>query len=119
MYKILLMTVPTNFPELPIVNTDHEYLQGSKGTILSIPMEVLQHVVKTVMGILDNEEVESFSHSMSYRGFHNFTEICDQLYHISDDIQNYGEYRVNGLRYSLTFSTMHKIGSSSNGCQKE
>ena len=43
------------------------------------------------------------------QGFYNLTEMCDQLYHISDDIQNYVEHRVNGLRYSLNFGTMHRI----------
>ena len=113
------MTVPTNIPETPIVHTNHKSLQGSKGAKLSIPIKALQHVLKTVVGIIYDEEVESFTHWMSYREFYNFTEICDQLYHISDDIQNYGEYRVNALRYSLKFSTMHKIRMSSNGCQKE
>ena len=73
------MTVPTNIPETPIVHTNHKSLQGFKGTNLSIPMEVVQHVLKTVMGIIDDEEVESFSQWMSYRGFYNFKEICDQL----------------------------------------
>ena len=58
----------------------------------SIPMEIVQHVLKTVMHIMDDEQIESFSHWMSYRGFHNFTDICDQLYHISEDIYNYAEY---------------------------
>ena len=90
------MTVPTNIPETPIVHTNHKSLQEYKGTNLSIPMEVVQHVLKTVMGIIDDEEVESFSHWMSYKGLYNFKEFCEQLYHISDYIQNYGEYRAKG-----------------------
>ena len=85
----LSMTVPTNIPETQCSN--HKSLQGSMGTKLSIPMEVLQHLLKTVMGILDDKEVESFSHWMSYRDFYNFTDTSDELYHISDNIQNYNE----------------------------
>ena len=103
------MPVPANIPGAPIVHTDYESLQGSKGTKLSIPMEVLQLVLKTVVGIIDDEEVECFSHWMNYRGFYNFTDICEDLCHISDDIHDYDEYRVNGRKYSLKFSTMNKI----------
>ena len=46
---------------------------------------------------------------MSYRGFDNFTDICGQFYHILDSIHDYSEYKVNGLRCSLEFSTMNKI----------
>ena len=103
------MTVPPNNPETPMVHTKHESLHGSKGTNISIPMKILQHVLKTVMGIMDDEQIVSFSHWISYRGFYSFTDISDQLYHISEDTQNYTEYRVNGLKYQLKFSTMHKI----------
>ena len=72
-------------------------------------MQILQHVLKTVMGIKNDEEVESFSHWMSYRGFDNFTDICVEFYHILDSIHDYSEYKVNGLRCSLKFSTMNKI----------
>ena len=54
---------------------------------ISIPMEICQYVLKTVMGIMDDEQIESFAHWMSYRGVYSFTDICDQLYCISDDIQ--------------------------------
>ena len=72
-------------------------------------MEIIQHVLKTVMGVMDNEQIRAFSHWMSYRGFYNFTDICDHLYHISEDIYNYAEYRVNGIKYQLKFNTMYKI----------
>ena len=55
------MTVPTNIPETPIVHTEHESSQGSKGKKISIYTVVLQHVLKTIMDIQDDEEVESFS----------------------------------------------------------
>ena len=103
------MTVPANIPETPIVHTNHKSFQGSKDTNTSIPMEILQHVLKTVMNIKNDEEVESFSHWMSYRVFDNFTDICDTLYHILHIIQDYSEYKGNQLRCSLEFCTMNKI----------
>ena len=59
--------------------------------------------------ITNNEEVESFSHQMSYRGYDNFTDICVECYHILDSIHDYSEYKLNGLRCSLKFITMNKI----------
>ena len=102
------MTVPTNIPETHILHTNHESFQGSKGKNISISMEVL-HFLKTIMDIQDDEEVESFSHWMSYRGFANFTYICDTHYHILHRIQDYSDYKLNGIRCSLTFCTMNKI----------
>ena len=58
----LIMTVPTNIPETPMVHTEHESLHGSKGTNISILMEILQHVLKTVMGIMDDDQIACFSH---------------------------------------------------------
>ena len=55
------MTVPTNIPETPIVHTNHKSLQGSNDTNTFISMEILQHVLKTIMDIKTDEEVESFS----------------------------------------------------------
>ena len=95
------MTVPTNIPETPIVHTNHKSLQGSNDTNTSISMEILQHVLKTVMDIKTDEEVGSFSHWMSYRGYGHFTDICVKFYHVLDSINDYSEYKVNGLRCSL------------------
>ena len=103
------MTVPTSIPETPIVCMEHESLQRSKGMSTFIPTEITQHVLKTVMGIMDGEQIESFSHWVSYRGFYSFTDICDHFHHISEDIYKYDEYRVNGIKYQLKFNTMYKI----------
>ena len=102
------MPVPTNIPETPMVHTEHESLHGSKGTNTSIPMEIIQHVLMTVMGIVDDDQIESFSYWVSYKGFYSFTDICDHFYHISEDIY-YAEYRVNGIKYQLESNTMFKI----------
>ena len=101
------MTVPTNVPETPMVHTEHKSLHESKGTNISIPMEILQHVLKTVMGIMDDEQIESFSHWMSYRGFYSFTDFCDHLNCISEGNQNCAETRVNGIKYQLEFIQHH------------
>ena len=72
-------------------------------------MEILQHVLNTVLGIMHDDQIESFSHWVSYRGFYSFTDICDHLHRISEDIYKYDEYRVNGTKYQLKFNTMYKI----------
>ena len=51
----------------------------------STPMEVLQHVLKTVLGIRDDDQIDSFSHWVSYRGYHSFNDIYEHLHDISDD----------------------------------
>ena len=56
------MTVPANIPDTPMVHTKHESLLRSKGMKPPIPMEILQHVLKTVLGIMDDDQIESFSH---------------------------------------------------------
>ena len=103
------MTVPTNIPDAPTVHTKHKPSQGSKGKNISIPMEVLQHVLKTIMNIQDDEEVESFSHWMSFSGFTNFIDICKAYHHILHSIEDHNDYQLNGIRCSLTYCTMNKI----------
>ena len=103
------MTVPTNIPEAPIVHTKHESFQGSKGKTISIATEVLQHVLKTIMNIQDDEEVESFTHWMSFRGFANFTDNYDKYCHILHSILDPSDYKLNGIRCSLTCCTMSKL----------
>ena len=55
------MTVPTNIPETAMVHTKHKSLHRFKCMNTSIPMEILQHILKTVMGIMDDDQIESFS----------------------------------------------------------
>ena len=46
---------------------------------------------------------------MKYTGYDNFTDICDDFCHILDRIHGYSEFRADGLRSALKFSTMKKI----------
>ena len=103
------MTVPTNIPETPMFHTKHKSLHGSKGMKHSIPMEVLQCVLKTVLGIRNDDQIDSFSHWVSYRGYHNFDYVCEHLQSISADFDKYAEYRVNGIKYYLNSNIIHKI----------
>ena len=57
----------------------------------------------------DEEENKSFSKWMKYRGYDNFTDICADFCHILDRINDYSEFRADGLRSALKFSTMNKI----------
>ena len=92
-----------------MIHTEHESLHGSKGTKHSIPMEVLQHLLKTVLGTRDDDQVDSFSHWVSYKGYHYLNDVCEHLCHISDDIGKYAEYGVNRIKYHLNFNVIHKI----------
>ena len=71
----LVVTVPTNIPDTPMIHTKHKSLHRSKGTKTPIPMEILQHVIKTVLGIMDDDQIESFSHWVSSIGYYIFSDI--------------------------------------------
>ena len=110
------MTIPTSIPETPKAQPNSESLQESKDTnsprsmeVLQHVLEVLQHVLQQVLDIKDEEETKSFSKWMKYRGYHNLTEICADLCHILNRIHDYSEFRADGWRSALKFSTMNKI----------
>ena len=63
------MTVPTNIPETSMAHTDHKSLQEAKeDSPTSKSMEVYQYVLKTVMDIQNEDEIQSFSQWMKYGG---------------------------------------------------
>ena len=103
------MTVLTSIPETPVAHPDSESLQESKDTNSPTSMEVFQHVLQKVLDIKDEEENQSFSKWMKYRGYDNLTDICAEFCHILDRIHDYSEYRADGLRSALKFGTMNKI----------
>ena len=103
------MTIPTNIPETPLVHTKPKSSQGSKGKKISIPKEVFQHVLKKIMDIQDDEEVESFYQWMSFRGFHNFIDLCGTYNHILHTMQDHHDYKLNEIRCSITICTMNKL----------
>ena len=103
------MTVPASIPETPMAQPDSESLQDSKDINSPRPMEVLQHVLQTVLDIKDEKENNSFSKWMKYRGYDNFPHICADFCHILDRIHDYSEFRADDQRSTLKFSTMNKI----------
>ena len=63
------MTVPTNIPETPMAHTHNESLQQYKeDSSTSKSMDVYQHVLKTVMDIQNEDEIQSFSKWMNTEG---------------------------------------------------
>ena len=70
-------------------------------------MEVYQHVLKKVMDIQKEHEIESFSKWMTYRGYENFTDLCVDFYYILDHIRDYSDYREHGSKSTLKFGTMN------------
>ena len=83
------MTVPTSIPETPMAHPDSESFQESKDTNSPTSTEVLQHVLQKVLDINDEEEIQSFSKWMKYRGYDNFTDICADFCHILNRIHDY------------------------------
>ena len=103
------MTVPTSIPETPMAQPNSESLQESKDTNSPRSMEVLQDVQQKVLDIKDEEENKYFCKCMKYRDYNNCTDICADFCHILDTIHDYSEFRADGLRSALKFSTMNKI----------
>ena len=83
------MTVPTSIPETPMAHSDYESIQESKNSNGPRSMEILQHVLQTVLNIKDEEDNNSFSKWMKNRGYDNFPHICADFCHILDRIHDY------------------------------
>ena len=103
------MTVPTNIPETPMVHTEHKSLCGSKGKKHAIPMELTQHVFETVFSMWDDDQIESISHWVHYRGYLSFDDMYDQFCLNPENIEKYNEYKVNGVKEYLNSNITHKI----------
>ena len=66
------MTVPAKIPE------------SKEDSRTSKSMEVYQHVLKPVMDIQNEDEIQSFSKWMNYVGYDNITDLCTDFYQILD-----------------------------------
>ena len=72
-------------------------------------MEVYHYVLSKVMDIKNEDEIESFSKWMIYRGYENFTDLYVDFHHELDHIHDFSDYRVDGLECALKFGTMNKL----------
>ena len=104
------MTIPTNIPETPMAHSNYESIQESKENSTSPKsMEVYHHVLNKVMDIKYEDETESFSKWMTYRGHENFTDLCVDFHHELDHIHESSDYRVEGIKCALKFGTTNKL----------
>ena len=72
-------------------------------------MELLQYVFKTVLGMWNDDQIESFSHWVHYRGYFSFDDMYHHFHHNPDNIDKYDEYKVNGVKDHLNSNILHKI----------
>ena len=72
-------------------------------------MDVYQHVLNKVMDIQNEDEIQTFSKWMAYRGYENFTDLCGDFSYVLDHVHDYSEYRVDGSKFALKFGTMNKL----------
>ena len=63
------MTVPTYICEPPNAHTKQKSFHRSKGKNHPIPMELYHHVFDTVLGIFEDDQLESIYNWISYRCF--------------------------------------------------
>ena len=46
---------------------------------------------------------------MTYRGYENFTDLCVDFHQDMDNIHDFRDYRVDGMKCALKFGTMNKL----------
>ena len=104
------MTIPTNIPETPKAQSDFKSIQEAyEDLVSSKSLQVYHHVCNKVMDIQNEDEIESLSKWMTYRGYENFTNLCVDFYRELDNIHDFSDYRVDGQKCALKFGTMNKL----------
>ena len=71
-------------------------------------IQVFHHVLKTVLKI-DEDVVVSSSKWMEYWGYNKFTDLCGDFPFVLNHIDDFSDYRVDGLKCALKFGTMNKL----------
>ena len=61
------------------------------------------------MDIQNEDEIQSISKWMIYRGNDTFSDLCADFYQIHYQIHDYSDYRVDGQKCAPKFCTMNKI----------
>ena len=72
-------------------------------------MELYHHVFDTVMGIFEDDQLESLYNWISYRGFLNFDDLHKQYHDNPESIKQESDYKVNGVQKHLNANTIQKI----------
>ena len=105
------MTVSTNIPETPMAHTEKESILKSMGKKHHIPLELIQHVFKTVMGLFDDKQGEDLSHWIHYREYYNFDDMYDTFCHNPEDVHKCEEYKWNGEKDCISLNITQKVKS--------
>ena len=93
-----------------MAQSDNKSIQESKeDSTIPNSMEVYHHVLNKLMDIKNEDEIESFSKWMIYRGYENFTDLCVDFHHELDHIHDLSDYRVDGLKFVLKSGTINKL----------
>ena len=79
------MTIPINISETPMAQSEYKSIQESnEDSICPKSKQVYHHVLNEVIDIKNEDEIESFSKRMTYRGYENFTDLCVDFHHQLD-----------------------------------
>ena len=93
-----------------MAQSDYGSIQDSKEDSTSPKsMEVHHHALNEVMDITNKDDTESFSKWMTYRGYENFVDLCVDFHQELDNIHDFSDYRVDGMKCALKFGTMNKL----------
>ena len=60
-------------------------------------MELHHHVFDTVLGMFQDDQLESIHNWISYRGFLNFNDLHEQYCHNLESIKQECDYKLNGV----------------------
>ena len=72
-------------------------------------MKLFQHVFKTILGIWEDEQLESIYNWVYYRGFLSFDDIYEQYCYDPEDIKKEEKYKVDGVKDCLNSNIIQKI----------
>ena len=72
-------------------------------------MELYQHVFNTVLGICQDDQLESIYNWVSYIGFLNFDEIHEQYHYNPESIKKEEDYKMNGVQKFLNSNIIQRI----------
>ena len=103
------MTVPTNISEPPVAHTEQNPFMDPRVKKHPIPMELYHHVFDTVLGIFEDDQLESIYNWISYRDFLNFDDLHEQYCHNPESIKQECDYKLNRVQKHLHSNIILKI----------
>ena len=89
--------------------TEQESHLESKGKKVFIPVDLIQHIFQTVMGLFNDEQLENLYHWIQFRGYETFDDMYDGFHHNPEDVQKYEDFKWNGVKDYIGPNIVQKV----------